>query len=114
MYGKVFVDGLRVCPVMPVMKLWRGEEPAQRAEVEAHIRMDERCLQRDHDHVGQQRALAESQNVERKKDDGPGGNRVHQMKSRAREPVHGFRRVMHGVEAPQRWPCMEGAMHPVL
>src|SRR4051812_25536095 len=51
MYGEVLVDGFVVRAVVPVVILWRGGEPAQRAEGPADVGMDECCLERDHDHV---------------------------------------------------------------
>jgi hypothetical protein len=37
-----------------------------------------------------------------------------EMHARARDPVHGLRGMVHGVEAPQERHAVEGAMQPVL
>lgn len=53
-HGEVPVDGLPFGRAVPVMELRRCEQPPQPAEVEAHVRVDERRLGTDERHIPQE------------------------------------------------------------
>jgi hypothetical protein len=59
MYGEVPVDRLHLGGVVPVMEARSGQEPVQAAEVEAHVRVDERGLDAHERDVGEERRFRE-------------------------------------------------------
>ena len=91
-----------------------GEQPPQRAEVEAHVGVDERRLDAHERHVGEQRPVREAEHVDRDVGEAAGDRHVHEVQPRAGQPVHRRRGMVDGVEAPQRGHAVERAVDPVL
>ena len=112
--GEVLVHRLRLRRVVPVVELRRGQQPAQRPELEPHVGVDEGRLDADERHVGEQRPLREPEDVDRDVGQAARHRHVHQVQPRAGQPVHRLRRVVDGVEAPERGHAVERAVDPVL
>ena len=111
---KVLVDRFPLGPVMPVMELRRGQDPAQRPEPEADVRVDERRLNAHERHIGEERRLGEPEQLDRHVGQAASDRDVHQMQTRSGQPVHDVGRMMNAMKAPEDGHPVKRAVHPVL
>ena len=65
MNGEVFVDRIALGAVVPMVKLRRGDEPAERTEFESHVGVNERGLHRHQADVREESRFGETAQVDR-------------------------------------------------
>ena len=87
--------------MVPVVELRRRDQPAQRAEAQAHVGVDEDGLEGGQPHVSAEGLLAELHQVEGDERQRPGQDLIERVDAGRRQPVHLRDAVVHGVEAPE-------------
>ena len=73
---------------MPVVKLRRSHHPAQAAEVETDIRVNEGGLDTDECDVGDERRLTETEHIDRYVGQSACHRHIDQVQPRTSQPVH--------------------------
>ena len=114
MRGVVAVERGLVLAVVPVMEVGRDDDVAQRAYADADVGVIEHGLKPYDQDVGVDHFFRESEHVNRGEDECARDQKLDDVLSRTREPVHAFRTVMHGVQTPQNRHFVIRAVRPVL
>src|SRR6202021_606609 len=102
------------------MERGRRNQPFERAETPAHVRVDEKAPEshEQHQQGGDHRSLhalrrAESENVDRDQPAEPDEGVVYGMRARADQKVDVLRVMMDRVETPEQGELVRPAMAPV-
>src|SRR4029077_17924866 len=106
--------------MMPKMERGRRDQPFERAEAPAHVRVDEETPERHEQHKqgGDHRSLhalrrAESENVDRDQPAEPDEGVVYGMRAGADQEVDVLRVMVDRVETPEQGELMRPTMAPV-
>jgi hypothetical protein len=111
--GEVRVERLPVIGVVPMVKLRRCEDPAQGTEPNPDVRVNEKRLPAVHHGEQKHRLGSKTQGEDRNQRGALGQNLVDGMHAMGGQPVHFLDAVMDGVEPPQPWNFVKGAMDEV-
>ena len=76
--------------------------------------MDQPGLEPGKDDVDGQRLLGDAENEGRNQYQGPHHQRLEKVQPRSGEPVHVLDRMMHGMDRPEPFDLVQGAMDRVL
>ena len=105
---------------MPKVERGRRDQPFERAEAPAHVRVDEKAPERHQQHQqgGDHRSLhalrrAESENVDRDQPAQADEGVVDRMGARADQKVDVLRVMVDRVKTPKQWELVRPAMAPV-
>src|SRR5580704_12532945 len=106
--------------MVPQMERGRRNQPFERAETPAHVRVDEKTPEshEQHQQGGDHRSLhalrrAESENVDRDQPAEPDEGVVYGMRARADQKVDVLRVMVDRVETPKQWDLVGPTMAPV-
>src|SRR5438270_428335 len=98
---------------MPMVQLWRADEKAQRANRQAHVRMDENRPQPTKGKQSRESFQRKSHRKGRQIDQSHGVNCVERVFAMRGEPVEMFGAVVDRVEAPKKPDLMLQTMTPI-
>ena len=118
--GRVIAIAEPVIAVVPVVERRSGDEPLERSQAAAHVRVDEEAPQRAEDGDRRHHRVrcpgggdAEPEQVHGHQSTRPDEHHVDGMGAGVHQPIQVLGAVMHRVEPPQQRAVVGPAVHPV-